>query len=83
MDLVIRFLMFALQVYSLILLARAFVSWVPNIDPNNQLVRLLYDITEPVLRPIRAALPPMQGVDFSPLVALIGITLISWIVGSF
>ena len=65
-----------LRLYSLILLIRVILSWVPNIDRTNPLVKLLYDVTEPVLRPIREMLPATPGLDLSPLVLLIGINIL-------
>lgn len=55
----------ALQVYQLILLARVLMTWMPNLDYSNPIARFLYQATEPVLAPIRSALPPMGGIDLS------------------
>ena len=60
-----------LTIYSLILLARVFITWIPNIDRYNPIVKFLFDVTEPVLAPIRQMLPPMQGIDFSPIVVIL------------
>lgn len=69
----------ALQAYNFILIVRVFLSWIP-LDRSNptvdQIVQLLYDITEPVLAPVRNALPPTAGFDFSPLIVLVGINVI-------
>lgn len=60
----------ALWAYMWIIIIRALLSWV-NPDPYNPIVRFLYQVTEPVLRPIRRRLPTWQmGVDFSPLVVI-------------
>ncbi len=59
-----------LRLYFWIIIIRAIISWV-NPDPYNPIVRFLYQITEPVLRPIRKIIPPIGGLDFSPLVALL------------
>lgn len=76
MAIIFDFLFFLLQIYSLVIIARAFLSWFPNIDYNNPLVRLLIDLTEPVLQPVRQlqrqAMPNMM-MDFSPVIVLIGI----------
>jgi YggT family protein len=62
-----------LQAYFWIIIARAVLSWV-NPDPFNPVVRFLYRVTEPVLRPIRRRLPTMQmGLDLSPMVVLLAI----------
>ena len=60
-----------LTIYVIILILRSLMSWM-RLDPyNNELVRILYVITEPVLEPIRAVLPATGMIDFSPLVATI------------
>ncbi len=66
-----------LQLYSLILLARVLLSWFPNVDRGNPLVRFLFEATEPILRPIRQALPKTTGIDFSPLIVLVGIQVLN------
>ena len=73
-------LYWALQVYQMILLARVLMSWLPNLNPNNPIARFLYQVTEPVLAPIRSALPPMGGIDLSPLVVFLGISVIMQLV---
>jgi YggT family protein len=58
-------------VYIWIIIARAILSWVSP-DPYNPLVRFLYRVTEPVLRPIRERLPSHQfGLDFSPMIVIL------------
>ena len=69
-------LFWALQVYQMILLARVLMSWIPKLDINNPIVRFLYRVTEPVLAPIRNALPQMGGIDLSPLVVFLGISVL-------
>ncbi len=54
-------------VFSLILLARVLLSWV-SISPYHPVAKFLYNVTEPVLAPVRKRLPPYGGMDFSPLV---------------
>jgi YggT family protein len=43
-----------------------------NPDPWNPIVQFLYQITEPVLRPIRRRLP-VAGIDLSPMIVILGI----------
>jgi YggT family protein len=66
----------ALSIYSLIMLARILMSWLPNLNPYNPIVRFLYEATEPVLGPVRRAIPPMGGFDFSPIIVMVAISLI-------
>ena len=72
-----------LQLYSFILVGRVLLSWFPNADPRNPFVRFLYEATEPVLQPIRQALPRTSGIDFSPLVVLVGIQVLSYLLRLF
>lgn len=65
-----------INVYSLIVVAGVVVSWT-NIPRDHPAVRLLHRLTEPVLAPIRKVLPPMGGIDFSPLVLLIGLRVLT------
>lgn len=61
--------------YSLAIIARVFLSWM-RVDPYHPLVRFLYQITEPLLAPLRKHIPPVGMVDISPMVAL----FVLWIV---
>jgi len=65
-----------LQIFQLILLARVLMSWFPNLDYSNPIVRFLYDITEPILKPVRDLLPQTGMIDFSPLIVFLGITVL-------
>lgn len=74
------FLLFVIQLYTLVLVARAVMTWIPNLDWRNPIVRFIYDLTEPVLRPVRQLLPAQGGMDFSPIVVFIGLSLLSRLV---
>jgi YggT family protein len=57
--------------YMVIIIARAIISWV-NPDPYNQIVIILYRLTEPILGPIRRRLPMRNiGIDFSPFIVIL------------
>lgn len=58
--------------YIWIVIARAVISWV-NADPYNPVVRFLIQATDPVLRRIRSWLPPLSGLDLSPILLIFGI----------
>ena len=70
-----------LTLYFWILLAAAVISWV-NPDPNNPIVRFLRAVTDPVLYRVRRALPFVYagGIDFSPLVVMLGIQFVMMVV---
>lgn len=67
------------ELYSFILLARILISWF-QIDPYNPIVQALYQLTEPILAPIRRMLPPAGMLDFSPIVAFILIRVVEQVV---
>ncbi len=64
-----------LSLYVWVIIARAIISWV-NPSPYHPVVRFLYRVTEPVLRPIRRIIPPIYGIDFSPIIVIFAIYLI-------
>jgi len=51
------------------------VSWVAP-GSHHPAIRLIYQVTEPVMAPVRAMLPAMGGLDFSPIVVFIVINII-------
>lgn len=65
-----------IDLYSLIVIAAVVVSWT-NLPREHPAVRFLDRLTEPLLAPIRKVLPPMGGIDFSPLVLLIGLRFLT------
>ena len=65
-----RFAGTLIDLYSLVVLLAVVLSWV-RMDPREPLARFVYGLTEPVLAPIRNLLPPMGGLDFSPMVLLL------------
>ncbi len=64
-----------LDLYAFILIARALISWVSP-DPRNKIVQFLYQITEPVLAPVRQVVPPIGRFDLSLVVVLIVIQVL-------
>jgi len=69
----------ALNVFLFSIFIQVIISWV-NPGTYNPVVSLLYNITEPVLRPCRRLVPPISGMDLSPLVALIAIQLAKYLI---
>ncbi|MGH7883022.1 MAG: YggT family protein, partial [Candidatus Dormibacteraceae bacterium] len=56
------FLQVILTAFLLCLMARAVFSWIEPY-PRNKLHRILFDITEPLIAPVRRVVPPIGGVD--------------------
>ena len=68
-----------LRLYTWVIVASALITWV-SLDPRNPIVKILRQITEPVLAPARRLLPPWKtgGLDFSPLIVIFAIQLVEW-----
>jgi len=64
-----------LSIYVWLIIARAIISWV-NPNPYHPVVRFLYRTTEPVLRLARRVIPPIYGLDLSPVAVIFLIHLI-------
>ena len=75
MGFLVTFLQILLPILQIALLGRVIISWV---DPSNQwfISQALYELTEPFLAPIRRMLPNMGMIDFSPMIALLLMTII-------
>jgi YggT family protein len=68
----------ALNLYTWVLIISAIFSWLYAfnvINSSNQFVNsigtMLYNLTEPVLRPIRRVMPNLGGIDISPVILLL------------
>lgn len=66
-------LIFTTFLYLLIvaIIVRSLFSWFPNIDRNNQFVRLLDMVCEPLLQPVRKIMPRTGMIDFSSMIVII------------
>lgn len=75
-----KLLVALLLTYFILIIARVIVSWVAA-HSRHPLIPLLYQLTEPVLKPLQKLLPPIGGVDLSPLFALIAIRFLLLLLG--
>ena len=75
MRILLQVINLAFTLYSFAIIARWLLPWF-NVSPYHPAMQLLIQITEPLLAPIRRNIPPIGGLDFSPMVAL----LILWFV---
>ncbi len=60
-----------IQLYTLLIFIRIMLTWVPNLDPDLPPVRLLMQITDPVLDFARRFIPPLGMIDISPMIVMI------------
>jgi len=75
-----RLVRLLLVVYMVLIIATVIVSWVGQ-NVRHPIIPLLFQLTDPVLAPIRRVLPDLGGFDLSPLVALIGIQFLIILLG--
>jgi YggT family protein len=75
MGILITFVNLLYWAFWLLILARVIISFT-RMDPYNPIRRTVYELTEPILAPIRRILPPSSGLDFSPLIALLLLELL-------
>jgi len=90
MRAVLDIILILLQLYWWVLLIMIIMSWLISfnvINTRNQFVeavwRVLNQLTEPVLRPLRRVLPNFSGLDLSPLVAFLIIFFIQSLIGYY
>ena len=73
----------ACWVMIILIFVRVAFSWISR-DYGNPVYRFTFQVTEPLLRPVRNALPGggMGGLDFSPMIVSFGLMIIAQIVSS-
>ena len=71
MVLVIPFIDLIFTLLTFAIIANAILSWLPMDRYNNPVVRVLDQITAPILEPLRRFIPPVGMMDITPIIALI------------
>jgi YggT family protein len=66
----VMFLSILLYLMLIAIFARALLSWFP-VSPDSPLVRMLHEVTEPVLAPLRRVVPRIGMIDLSTMVAIV------------
>lgn len=77
---VTKLVMTLLWTYFFLIIGMVILSWVGR-GWRHPVVPLVYQLTEPVLRPFRRLIPPLGGIDLSPLFALIAIRFLLLLLG--
>jgi YggT family protein len=75
-----KLLVTLLLTYFVLIIARVIISWFAN-RSRHPLIPLLFQLTEPVLRPFNKVIPPIGGIDISPLFALIALRFLLLLLG--
>jgi YggT family protein len=72
----------ALGIFTFLVYARVILSWFPA-SPHGifgQISRIIYQVTDPVLLPVRRALPLVGPLDLSPIVVVIGLQILNSVI---
>jgi YggT family protein len=77
-----QILLMFLELYKWVLIVRVLASWFVGPGSRNALMDTLEAATDPVLRPLSAVIPPMGGLDLTPLVAIFGIHFVQRLIAS-
>ncbi len=76
----VQFVVILTQLLTFAIFARAILSWFIPQGSNNPLLTILYQITEPVLAPLRRIIPRIGMIDISPMVGILLLQLMGSIV---
>ena len=80
-DFAVIFISWLTNILYAALIGRVILSWI-NVSPSNPISIFIFQVTEPILAPIRRLLPKMGALDLSPMIAILLITVIkSFILG--
>ena len=69
----------AFEILTIIIFIRVILSWFPH-NPYQPLIKLIYQISNPMLNPIRNIVSPIGGIDISPIILIFIIQLIKNII---
>jgi YggT family protein len=68
---ILRLVDILFQIVTWLILIRVLITWIPNLDPYHPVVRILRQLTDPILEPARRIVPNIGGIDISPIVVLL------------
>ncbi len=68
------------NLYFFLIILRIFLTWIPNVQWENQPWKTIREITDIYLNLFRRIIPPFNGLDFSPIVALIVLQIVQQVV---
>jgi YggT family protein len=68
-----------LTILTVAIIIRTLISWIRPY-PNNPMVRLLNKLTDPIMRPLERVVPPLGGLDITPIIAIVLIQLVQMVI---
>ena len=82
MNLLFTTLSTFISLYSLLLFIRILLTWFPNVDWYNQPFAALSQVTDPYLNIFRSFIPPLGGIDLSPILAIFVLQILGNVLGT-
>ncbi|MBO1060632.1 MAG: YggT family protein [Aphanizomenon flos-aquae CP01] len=82
MNLLITTLATFVSLYGYLLIIRVLLTWFPSVDWSNQPFAALSQISDPYLNLFRSIIPPLGGMDFSPILAFLALNIAGGILDS-
>lgn len=79
---VMELLKLLINIYLWGVIIQAVLSWV-NPDPYHPVARVLAQLTAPLLRPARRLIPPISGIDLSPMLVVVALVFVSLLLQDF
>lgn len=80
--LLVQTLVTFLNIYFALLIIRILLTWFPNVDWSLPPLAILSQLTDPYLNLFRSIIPPLGGLDFSPILAILLLQVVQSIVPS-
>lgn len=72
-----------LEIYGYLLIARILLSWFQTAEWANNIISFLSPVTDPYLNIFRSIIPPLGGIDFSAILAIIALQFIQGALAPF
>lgn len=65
-----------LSIYQLLLIVRILLTWLQGMEWANQIASYLSPVTDPFLNVFRSFIPPLGGIDLSPILAFFALSIL-------
>jgi YggT family protein len=70
-----------IYIYFVLLIIRILLTWFPTVNWSSPPFSILSQLTDPYLNLFRSLLPPLGGIDFSPMLAIFALTIVAGLLG--
>ncbi|MBI1326938.1 MAG: YggT family protein [Alphaproteobacteria bacterium] len=87
MGFIAELLVLAINIYMTVIILQVIVHWLVVFEVFNasspqaqNLIGLLNRLTDPVMKPVQKFVPPIAGIDITPIVVIIGLELLKYII---